>query len=188
MESGYGNMSAVTWNIEKRLIKDLIFNEKNPRKMSKDEAQQLQISMEKFGVCEPIVINCSGIIIGGHQRARTLRKMGQKEVNVFLPSTPLSEKEVAELTVRLNKNSGSWDFDILANHWDASDLTDWGFTLDELHLESLPCKEEDGEEVVKQKATMTITFADASHLQEAENRICSIVDEYEGAFYKVKVK
>ena len=180
-------MIDITWSTEKRLIKDLIFNEKNPRKMSKTDAQHLQKSMEKFGVCEPIVINWNGVIIGGHQRARTLRKMGHKEVDVCLPSTPLSEKEADELNIRLNKNSGDWDFDILGNSWDASDLTDWGFTLDELHLESLPSQDtEEGE--IKQKATMNITFADSSHLQEAENKISTIVDEYEGAFYKVRVK
>ena len=32
----------------------------------------------------------------------------------------------------MNKNTGDWDFDILANSWDATDLIDWGFTIDEL--------------------------------------------------------
>lgn len=177
------------WKQEKRKLSELHANEKNPRKLSKADAQQLQRSLEKFGVCEPIVINWDGTIIGGHQRVRTLKKMGHKEVDVYLPLQPLSEKEAEELNIRLNKNSGDWDFDILANSWEPDDLVEWGFTMDELHLESIPGQEgeEEGQQP-PQKVTMTITFMDAGHLQEAENEIATIVDAYAGASYKVKVK
>jgi len=181
-------MSNISWKLETRLIKDLHFNEKNPRKLSKADAQQLQRSMEKFGVCEPIVINWDGTIIGGHQRVRTLKKLGEKEVAVYLPSSPLSEEEADELNIRLNKNSGDWDFDILANQWNPEDLVEWGFSMEELHLENIPEDEgAEGEQKPAQKATMTITFMDAGHLQEAENEIATIVDAYTGASYKVKV-
>jgi len=40
----------------------------------------------------------------------------------------LSEKEVEELNIRLNKNTGSWDFDILANEFELPDLFEWGFS------------------------------------------------------------
>lgn len=178
------------WKQEKRKLSELHSNEKNPRKLSKADAQQLQRSIEKFGVCEPVVVNWDGTIIGGHQRVRTLKKLGYKEVDVYLPDSPLSEKEAEELNIRLNKNSGDWDFDILANCWDPDDLVDWGFTMDELHLESIPGAEgeEGDEQKPPQKATMTITFMDAGHLQEAENEIATIVDAYAGASYKVKVK
>ena len=176
------------WKQEKRKLSELQANEKNARKLSKADAQQLQRSIEKFGVCEPIVINWDGSIIGGHQRVRTLKKLGYKEVDVYLPASPLSEKEAEELNIRLNKNSGDWDFDILANCWDPNDLVDWGFSMDELHLESIPGEEGVDEQSPPQKATMTITFMDAGHLQEAENEIATIVDAYAGASYKVKVK
>lgn len=177
------------WKLEKRPIKDLHANEKNPRTLSKADAQQLQRSIEKFGVCEPIVINWDGTIIGGHQRVRTLKKLGYKEVDVYLPDAPLSQEEADELNIRLNKNSGDWDFDILANSWNHEDLVDWGFSMDELHFECIPGSEgEDGEQKPAQKATMTITFMDAGHLQEAENEIATIIAAYAGASYKVKVK
>lgn len=177
------------WKLEKRDLKDLILNEKNPRKLTKADALQLQRSLEKFGVCEPIVINWDGTIIGGHQRVRTLMKLGYKDVDVFLPDAPLNNKEADELNIRLNKNSGEWDYDILANSWETEDLIDWGFSMEELHIESMPPGEEDedGELEVK-KATMIISFKDSMHLQDAENAISTIVDAYEGATYKVKVK
>lgn len=176
------------WKLEKRKLSELHANEKNPRKLCKADAQQLQRSIEKFGVCEPIVINWDGTIIGGHQRVRTLKKLGYEEVEVYLPLSPLSEEEADELNIRLNKNSGDWDFDMLANAWNPEDLVEWGFSMEELHLECLPPSEEPNEQAPPQKATMTITFMDSGHLQEAENEIATIVDAYAGASYKVKVK
>ena len=83
---------------------------------------------------------------------------------------------------------GAWDFDMLANAWEPADLLDWGFTIEELHLEEVPSKEGGGEGGKdNRKSTMMITFQSPDHLQEAENRISTIVDEYEGAFYKVKI-
>lgn len=177
------------WKLEKRKIKDLYEYAKNPRNMHKTQTKHLQESIKKFGQCEPIVINKDGTIIGGHQRVRTLRKMGHKEVDVSIPDNLLSEKEVEELNIRLNKISGNWDFDLLGNAWDPDDLVEYGFSMEELHLEEIPGKEEEEEEKNSNKnSTMTIRFKDPEHLQEAENRISVIIDEYKGATYKVKVK
>jgi hypothetical protein len=40
-------------------------------------------------------------------------------------SLPIGKER--ELNVRLNKNSGEWDWDKLANEFDMSDLVNWGF-------------------------------------------------------------
>ena len=183
-------VSHMQWKLEKRKISELHERKDNPRKLSKHDGEQLRRSIEKFGVCEPIVANWDGEVIGGHQRLRTLKKLGYEEVDVYLPDSPLSEEETAELCIRLNKNAGDWDFDALANSWEPDSLVDWGFTLDELHLESIPGldSEERDNQSPPQKATMTITFMDAGHLQESENQIAAIVDAYHGATYKVKVK
>lgn len=177
------------WKLEKRKVKDLYEYAKNARSLSKEQAAHLHASIDKFGQCEPIVITTDDVIIGGHQRLRTMRKMGYKEVDVYVPDSPLSEKEVEELNIRLNKNTGDWDWDMLGNAWDPEDLVEWGFTMDELHLEEIPSDEGGGdEESPSQKCSMTIHFQDVGHLQEAENRIATIVDEYAGSSYKVKIK
>lgn len=176
------------WKLEKRKVKDLYEYAKNARKLTKEQAAHLHTSLDKFGQCEPIVINTDDVIIGGHQRLRTMRKMGYKEVDVYVPDSPLSEKEVEELNIRLNKNTGDWDWDMLGNAWDPAELVEWGFSMKDLHLEELPPGEEGkgGEQQPPKKASMTITFMDVGHLQEAENRIATIVDEYPGSSYKVK--
>lgn len=58
--------------------------------------------------------------------------MKVKEVDVYIPDRDLTEAEVDELNIRLNKNTGTWDYDLLANEFELSDLIDWGFTSEEL--------------------------------------------------------
>lgn len=134
------------WKLEKRKIKDLHEYAKNARKLTKDQGEHLKKSLDKFGQCEPIVINTDDVIIGGHQRLKTMRKMGYKEVDVYVPDEPLTDKEVQELNIRLNKNVGSWDWDILANSWEVDDLQEWGFSSKELELDFDEPKEEDVKE------------------------------------------
>ena len=128
-------MSEITWSYEKRCINDLIENEINPRQISKKNAEDLKKSLGKFGLCEPLVIQSDGKVIGGHQRLKLLVLLGYKEVDVMVPSRRLNDKEFDELTIRLNKNSGEWDIDILANNWEPEDLLDWGFSEDELDVD-----------------------------------------------------
>ena len=44
----------------------------------------------------------------------------------------MSQKDIDELNIRLNRAVGEFDFDILANEWDSKDLIDWGFNPEEL--------------------------------------------------------
>lgn len=140
------NSLGVNWTLETRKIKDLKSHHKNPRKLSKHDAHHLQRSIEKFGLADKPAINFDGTIIGGHQRIAILKRMGEKEVEVYVADRQLDQKDVDELNIRLNRNAGEWDFDILANEWEMDDLLDFGFTLEELsgkEVEDIEGSEED---------------------------------------------
>jgi len=124
----------IQWTLEKRAIKDLKPHPKNPRQLSNDQERQLIKSLEKFGLADKPIINTDGMIIGGHMRLKILQKQGYKEVECNVPDHQLSEKEVDEMNLCLNKNSGDWDWDILANEWDITQLIDCGFKPEELEL------------------------------------------------------
>ncbi len=113
---------------------DLIFAECNPRQLTKEQHQALTDSIKRFGLVDPILVNThksrKNIIIGGHQRVRIAKELGISEIPcVELKLTPEKEKE---LNVRLNKNTGEWDWDALANYFDVGELTEWGFDDKEL--------------------------------------------------------
>jgi site-specific DNA-methyltransferase (adenine-specific) len=125
----------IKWGIETRKLNELKAFEKNPRRITEKGLGDLIKSLELFGLAEPIVINRDDTIIGGHARVQALKRIkGPKaKVEVYVPDRLLDEKEVQELCVRLNKNiAGTFDFDMLANEYDARDLVAWGFSEEEL--------------------------------------------------------
>jgi hypothetical protein len=132
-------LETITWTTEQRKLGDLAEWEKNPRQLSQHDAEQLRQSIERFGLADPLVVNADGQIIGGHQRKRVMLLMEERGpdtlVDVRVPSRPLTEREAAELNVRLNRNAGDWDWDVLANEFETGDLLDWGFTEFELGLD-----------------------------------------------------
>ena len=111
-------------NIIQKPIDDLIFAEYNPRQLSDKQYKHLKDSITRFGLVDPIIVNKNkdrkNIIIGGHQRIKVARTMGILEVPCLYIDLPY-EKE-RELNVRLNKNTGEWDFDVLANTFDLDEL------------------------------------------------------------------
>ena len=127
----------IEWKIETRNIKDLKNHPKNPRRLTKDQYDHLKTSIDKFGLIDKPIVNLDGTIIGGHQRVQVLRKDKQKTVECWIPSIELDEKQVEELLLRMNRNTGSWNYDELANLFDIPDLLDYGFTTQEFHIEDI---------------------------------------------------
>ena len=81
------------------------------------------------------MINKGGVIIGGHARYLALKNKNVKEADCYIPDRELTEQELKELNVRLNKNiAGEFDFDVLANEFELNDLLGWGFEEKELDL------------------------------------------------------
>lgn len=120
-------MPEITWSLGVYPIKSLKPHEKNPRYLTKNQKLHLTESMAKFGLIDKPIINRDLTIIGGHQRISILKESKQKTVECWIPSIMLDKNEVDELCIRLNKNTGDWNYDTLANEWDLNDLIDWGF-------------------------------------------------------------
>jgi ParB-like chromosome segregation protein Spo0J len=123
--------------VKYKKINDLIFADYNPRKLTKKEHKELKESLTRFGLVDPIIININkdrkNIIVGGHQRVRIWRELGNETIPAVEINLTLDKEK--ELNVRLNKNVGSWDFDIMANHYDMEELTEWGFKESEVYAE-----------------------------------------------------
>ena len=106
----------------------------NPRKWSESAIAGLTVSIKQFGLVDPILVNGSAerknIVIGGHFRLKVAKDLGYKEVPVVYIDIPDESKE-KELNIRLNKNLGDWDYELLAE-FDESLLADIGFDSEEL--------------------------------------------------------
>ncbi len=127
-------MGKNTKNITYKDINSLIAAEYNPRQLKKEQYQNIKDSLQRFGFVDPVIINKNkdrkNIVIGGHQRIKVAKDLKYNEIPcVELDLTLDKEKE---LNIRLNKNVGEWDYDILADLFDFDDLLDWGFKEEEL--------------------------------------------------------
>ena len=120
---------AITWINEKRKLGEIAEWQDNPRILLEHDANELDKSLARFNLADPLILNLDNTLIGGHQRRRRLIEyFGMDyEVDVRVPSRELTHDESTELAIRLNRNQGKWDFDILANRFEFGELLDFGF-------------------------------------------------------------
>ncbi len=120
--------------IEYVLITLLRHPEKNPRIWSKEVMFQVEESITRYGVVDPLVVNSAkgreGVILGGNLRYEVLKKLGHETVPVVYINIDDPTRE-AELIIRLNKNVAEFDLAALAE-FDEKLLKDIGFTSEEL--------------------------------------------------------
>ena len=155
--------------IEKKQIADLIPAPYNPRQSTAKQEKHLKESLEKFGMVEPIIFNKqTGYIVGGHFRVRELKKLGIKEIECVI--VDLNEADEKELNIRLNANTGSWDWDTLANDWDVVDLEAWGLEIpqfDEGNDEDL----EDLSDKIKSMFVIEVICKDEQEQEKTYNKL-----------------
>ncbi len=88
----------------------------NPRKWNEAQTNALKESITRFGLVDPIICNSAkermNTVIGGHFRLKVAKDLGFTEMPVVYVNIPDIEKE-KELNVRLNKNLGEFDFELL---------------------------------------------------------------------------
>ena len=103
--------------IERRKVDELKAAEYNPRKDLRPgdaEYEKLKRSIQEFGYVEPVIWNKrTGTVVGGHQRLKVMKDLGYEEVDCVV--VDLDEKKEKALNIALNKISGEWDNDLLAN-------------------------------------------------------------------------
>ncbi len=115
-------------------INELRASEYNPRKHSKEQTDQLKESIQRFGMVDPVICNSApereNVIIGGHFRVEVAKEMGMVIIPVvYVQITELAKEK--ELNLRLNKNTGDFDLDLLAE-FDEAFLSDVGFDSQDL--------------------------------------------------------
>jgi DNA modification methylase len=120
-------------------IKKLIKAEYNPRKLSTEQYESIKSSLLRFGMVDPVIVNSNpereNIIIGGHQRVKVWSDLGHKTIPCYFIDLTLDKEK--ELNVRLNKNTGEFDIDLLNSFFEKDELLDWGFQDFELELPAI---------------------------------------------------
>jgi DNA modification methylase len=91
----------------------------------------------------PIVVNDDMIVLGGNMRLKACIHAGLKEVPI-IKVTDLTEQEQKQFIIKDNVSGGEWDWNMLANEWDAEELDAWGLDVPDFGKE-LEAEEDDFE-------------------------------------------
>ncbi len=124
-------------------IKDVKLNPANPRIIKDDKFAKLVQSLKEFpemANIRPIVCNTDMVILGGNMRFKAMQAAGWKEVPVEVVDWP--EDKQAEFVIKDNVSGGEWDWDMLANQWDAEKLEAWGLDLPHIDATVLEAEED----------------------------------------------
>ena len=158
-------------------IKQVKANPNNPRIIKDAKFQKLVKSIQEF----PDMLNKRPLIVftdtdgkycvlGGNMRLKALNELKYDTVPIVL-ADEWTEEQKAEFLIKDNVGFGEWDWDQLANEWDAEKLDEWGLDLigfdlnaDELGTEfSLP----DGDKAPFQQMTFTLADEQAEQIKNA---------------------
>jgi DNA modification methylase len=126
-------------------LSDIKPNPSNPRIIKDEKFAKLVQSIKDFPQMlelRPIVINSDNIVLGGNMRLRACKEAGLKEVPV-MRADDLTPEQQAEFIIKDNVGFGEWDWDMLANQWDAEKLNDWGLDVPDFDATELEAEEDD---------------------------------------------
>jgi hypothetical protein len=125
----------------------------NPRKISAKEFSQLETDLDELGDLGGIVHNLrDDSIVGGNQRSRVFKEsevvitdklerpdrqgtvawgyIEWRGARYSYRQVDWDDAKARRGNIRANVAGGDWDWDILANAWDAGELMEWGFDED----------------------------------------------------------
>lgn len=161
---------------------------KNPRFIKDYKFQKLKKSLEDspemLNIRELIVFPYGDkfVIIGGNMRYRAAKELKFKELPCKILSKNTSVEKLKEYTIKDNNAFGEYDWDDVANEWDAELLTDWGTDLpisadDVSGLEDTPEPEES--EVKPFTKTFILVQCKMEDTTELLKKIHTATDGYE---------
>jgi len=110
-------------------------NPKNPRIIKYGKFQKLVKSIQEFPDMlnkRPLVVftdvDNKYVVLGGNMRLKACKEIGLKEIPIIV-ADEWTEEQKNEFLIKDNVGFGEWDWDSLANEWDAEKLDDWGLDV-----------------------------------------------------------
>lgn len=147
-------------------------NPNNPRLIKDDKFKKLVESLKSFpemSDVRPVVVNTDMIILGGNMRFKAMQEAGWKEIPVQIVDWP--EEKQREFIIKDNVSGGEWDWEMIANEWDSTDLDNWGLDVPGFDVDADNLGEEfslpDGDKAPFQQMTFTLADEQAEQIKNA---------------------
>ena len=166
----------------------------NPRQITKKQYDLLKLHLEELGDLSG-VIYCRNnkAYVGGNQRSEVFNGAVIEIVEEYKEPTinktmahgyivynnekyayrevAFTEEEFNKACIVANNDGGSWDWDVLANEWDADLLNDWGFEVPGLDMEMDLEQAEASEDNQIIDYNMTIVCSDEIEFAELQQNL-----------------
>lgn len=153
-------------------LSELKPNPDNPRFIKDDKFEKLVqsiIQFYKMMKARPIIIDENNVILGGNMRDKALLEISKRaklQTDLFaeepeirkliikeeIPAEwvrkvdDLSEDEKKEFIIKDNVGFGDWDWEVLANEWNADELDEWGLDVEDFLPTDKDTAKDDGYE------------------------------------------
>ena len=156
----------------------------NPRVLRDDKFRKLKKSIQDnpkmMALRELMVFEHEGrfVTIGGNQRLEALRSLKIAEAPCKVIPADTTPEQLNAYIVLDNAPFGEWDWDMLANQWDAADLSDWGVDFPQDWAN--PMDENDEEAIARKEQEFKERMA-AGEISEED-------EEYQEFLEKFKLK
>ena len=156
-------------------IKDIKPNPKNPRIIKDDKFNKLVKSLKEFPeMLEKRPLICftdtdkKFVVLGGNMRLKAAKEIGLKELPILL-ADDWTEEQKNEFLIKDNVGFGEWDWDMIANEWDAQEIEEWGldipvFKTDDIELDDLSSD-------IKSLYRIEIICSDEEHQENTYNKL-----------------
>jgi hypothetical protein len=76
----------------------------------------------------PLVVDENMTVLGGNMRLKAMQELKWKEVPIVV-AEGLTDAQKDEFVIKDNVGFGDWNWEQLANEWDAEELTRWGLDI-----------------------------------------------------------
>ena len=144
-------------------------NPNNPRVIKDDKFKKLVQSLKdlpEMAQVRPIVVNKDMIVLGGNMRLKAMKEAGWKEAPVAV--VDWDEDKQRQFIIKDNVGFGEWDWDMLANEWDAESLGDWGLDVPIIMEEA---EINDLSEQLEPTFKIEISCRDEEHQEKVYNKL-----------------
>lgn len=150
-------------------INEVKSNPNNPRIIKDDKFKKLVASIKELPQMlelRPIVVNDDMIVLGGNMRLKACKEAGLKEIPI-IKASELTEEQQRAFIIKDNVGFGEWDWDALANEWDAEQLEEWGLDVPNIDAGEL----DDLSDKIEPSFRIEVLCKDEEHQEKTYNKL-----------------
>jgi len=154
-------------------------NPNNPRLIKDDKFQKLVESIRTFPEMmekRPIVCvtDTDGKLypLGGNMRLKALQELKYKDIpdNWIQMADEWTEEQRREFVIKDNVGFGEWNWEELANDWDAEKLEEWGLDVPDFDVDN-ETEQNDLSDTIENLYRIEIICKDEEHQETTYNKL-----------------